>query len=296
MRSDTTTSIGSAAWARIGKCHSIRGRCSTAGWVARGAVAGTAVGRISMVIGTLVCMVLVDGQPAAATPLSIEYSGNQVRAVGATPHGAVAFHGAWWKSSGWFPVMVLSDQLLADENGDGLVVKELEEDVPFNSLWSVIDVATASFVVAPAGDHSWNEIPFPDDALVEGDGGIEYLKLPAWPDSPFDPYRTWSVSFVSQGRGAWHEYAGNGGASDADGTYDDFITLRLADMTVFPGGPPAPLALRDRDVIIGFDPRNTEYFSFRFQSAAPVPMLSGWALAALLASLAVAGALVLRGR
>lgn len=142
---------------------------------------------------------------------------------------------------------IVSDETyrLKDDDGDGQVVLDLGEDVPWRSLWIAFDLSTGDFAIDQASigvrEVDFAELGEQSGARLEYRLGLLY-------------------AFMARvGAGGWRLRAGDGGPGDFDDAHDGKITLHPGRMNALAASPPPPAALAAQDLVVIIDPRRMKY-------------------------------------
>jgi len=141
------------------------------------------------------------------------------------------------------------DELLTDDDSDGVVRLELDGGPALRSVWVVVDLATGGWAVGyPEG--------FPGRELAIGGRG---RPEPAPAATRFDqPGEQFEVLLVRPGAetaaGVWGGALGDGGARDRDGLVDGSVRVTPAELGLL-GERSAPEAFGGGDVLVLVEPR-----------------------------------------
>jgi hypothetical protein len=203
-----------------------------------------------LTLSTCLVAVLVAA-PAFSQP-SISFESNVVTISRVTPGGRVTWLGVSREQPEYYRTVVIRrDGILVDEDRDGTVVIELDEEIPERSLWIAVDVASGTSAAATV--DPLDDLPLIVSLATPGKPGTGLVELLA------DRHDFLEVLLVRPSVGAWRASAGDGGASDDDGTPNGRIRLRPGAMKALGEAPELDGPARPGDVIAYVDVRTLEY-------------------------------------
>ncbi len=196
-------------------------------------------------------LVLAAGFAAAAP--SISFDGKQVIAKGVTPGGDVACYGVAHDFQAVYPELLRWAKEVTDTDGDGTVTFEIPREVPHDSQWFVVDLATGLLATAtPRGDEQ-REVAFAGAGVIDAKNAPRgVLRVDR---SIVDLF----VARYGDGGGTWVLLAGDGAGGDADGQSDGAISAELKAFRPVGRSAAAPAAFAQADLIIAIDPFTLEY-------------------------------------
>jgi hypothetical protein len=201
----------------------------------------------------LVGLALLFPGVISAEPL-ITFEEQSVVASGMSPGGQVVWFSVAKQIEGRMADFVRRDDLLIDEDGDGSVRFELGRDVPRQSIWVAVDLATGEAAVATPEGY-----PLRDASLAPGRGRGEAGR----PDWSEEGRQLLELLVVRPGEGAWGLAFGDGGARDEDGRADGRITAALARLQAVGRSPAPPERFHPRDLVFAVDLNRMEILTER---------------------------------
>jgi hypothetical protein len=179
----------------------------------------------------------------------VNVQGHQVSAEGVTPGGDVVVFFVARERTTWVTHVARETHVLRDDDNDGTVV--LQREPAFHSVWCVVDLATGEYAVSVPEGFPRKERAFRSDAFSAAPGGgVKNLN---------DDRGYVEVLLVRPRVGVWRASAGDGAASDDDGTRDGQTSISFANMQSVEGAPSAPTQLALGDTIVVVNPRNLEF-------------------------------------
>lgn len=206
----------------------------------------------------LAILALLTLAPAVhSAPATLSFEPEAVVASGLAPGGRVALFSVAREAHPYVSRVVRREEILTDDDGDGVVQLELGGPVPVESVWMAIDLADGGLAVAAPEGTSFRELPFDPRVLrQEAPGIVRQLR----------DGRVYLEAFlVRPGAGAWGTTLGDGGETDDDATVDGAVQASLAALKPVGDtiGPP-PESLAPGDVVALVDPNALVYFATRF--------------------------------
>jgi hypothetical protein len=207
---------------------------------------------------SLAILALLGLAPAVhAAPAILSFEPEAVVASGLAPGGRVALFSVAREAHPYVSRVVRREEILTDDDGDGVVQLELGGPVPVESVWMAIDLADGSLTVAAPEGTSFRELSFDPRVLRQETSGVVRRIRDG---------RVYLEAFlVRPGAGAWGVSLGDGGETDDDETVDGAVQASLAAMR--PVGAtvePPPDSLAPGDVLALVDPNALVYFATRF--------------------------------
>lgn len=187
---------------------------------------------------------------AGAAPLRITLEKNAVTASGVMPQGRVALLGVTREiGEDDFPVVRRHLEVLADEDGDGVVRFPLDQGVPLRSLWAVADLASGDFDAAAPEDFGLRRVNWRGRGLERRNDGKDTVE---------DRRSLVELLVVRPQAGVWALRVGDGGESDGDGVIDGRLQGVLEQMKPLAGSPQPPAEFEKGDLVVALDPSAME--------------------------------------
>ncbi|MGN6184317.1 MAG: hypothetical protein ACTHQM_11755 [Thermoanaerobaculia bacterium] len=211
-------------------------------------------GDMMRVLSFLMFILLCAGALNAAQPpanLQIELAPARVSMTGVTPGGKVIVFAVTLQSERGMQTLRRFEQVMVDDDRNGIVVLDPNGGVPLRSIWTAVDLASgAKAIRVPAGFDL-------NDRQIDA---REFRKDPAGVlDAFFQEALSLDFLLVRPGAGAWQLRAREGGSRDGDRARDGKLSV------VFEDAQPmdtdfgkAPKHLKAGDVLIAIDPGRLE--------------------------------------
>jgi hypothetical protein len=201
----------------------------------------------------------VAAASAALAQPTISFEKNLVTVKGVTAGGRVACYGVAHDFQGVHPELLRWAREVADDDRDASVVFEIPRDVPHDSQWFAVDLATGQLAAAsPRGDAA-REVPFDGPGVIDSPASVRGALRVHRSDADF------FVARAGHGAGSWVLLAGDGAGGDADGAPDGFVSGELAAFQPVGHAPAAPAALALADLAIVIDPYTLQYSIYNRQ-------------------------------
>jgi hypothetical protein len=200
---------------------------------------------------SLVLPALAFAQPPSSPPgPAITFDKSSVSVAGVSPKGqAVLFGVAREISEDDVATIVRRSQVLADDDGDGVVKLDLGRDVPLRSVWVAVDLATGQVAAAAPEGYPLRRVDWRGVGIVRGNSRADRV----------EDARTFAeVLLVRPGAGAWQLTVGDGSERDDDGAADGKLAAALDRMTPVAGTDPPPTRFDPKDVVVLIDPNRLE--------------------------------------
>jgi hypothetical protein len=187
---------------------------------------------------------------AAAVEPVLSFSPEAVTASGMTPGGKVIWFSVAREIAERSATIVRREWIADDEDKDGAVRFELGRPVPFQSIWTVVDLTTGAAAVAVPEGYPLRRIDLPGRGTGHASGKPDWVE---------DDRGYVEVLLVRPGQGAWGATVGDGGEADDDGAYDGRLMAPLDQMRGVGASPAAvPERFSPRDVMVVIDPNRME--------------------------------------
>ena len=184
-------------------------------------------------------------RPAAAD-LELAFDDSSLFIKGMTPGGDLALLSVAREPREWVMSVVMREDLLSDDDSDGAVRYEIEKEVPVQSIWAVVDVATGEVAAGSPDGFVPETLELPPGRLLLGPGNASSRLASG--------HGRIHALWVRPGEGAWTITAGDGGPMDADGKSDHQVLVALDQSLGLATEEAAPVGVFPRDVLIVIDP------------------------------------------
>jgi hypothetical protein len=165
--------------------------------------------RTVALLSLLLLSLLAQGQSG----VTISFGTNSVTAAGITPGKSAVFFGSGLAPDGEQQRVIHIQQLVGDDDRDGRVTLTLSEPVPLVTVWAVVDLSNAHYVLGSPGWYGRNARSIPTGAFRRS-GSSSAVDLFGLGAPVLD------VLYVHPGIGAWKWIASDGRGLDpgpADG-------------------------------------------------------------------------------
>jgi hypothetical protein len=204
--------------------------------------------------------VLARGAVAAATPppLTVTFTGHGVHIDGATAGGQVAVVARMREASREMLVRMTEVHEMLRDSGSGALDYDLGRQLPFRSIWAVVDVATGRYVVVSPPGFERQEILFPatvvkntpaaeaDDELLNDRFVLDML---------------WVHPADNSHGGAWFARVADGGATDLDAKNDGKTLSATSQFRALGNGGAPPKKIKKGDILVMIDPFEMQFFA-----------------------------------
>ena len=182
----------------------------------------------------------------SGAPLAASFDGAVLRITGVTPGGTVALDGALLEPQSEVHERQLRiEQTIADPDRDGIVTYTYERNIPRQSIWGVVDIASGRYVIATPPTYRRQELPFPSNA-VKNTPADEFDELT-------HGFFLLQVLWVRPGEGAWVSMSADGGAGDSDKKNNGKTETSLSYFRPISANTPVPKKIKKDDVLIFID-------------------------------------------
>ena len=193
-----------------------------------------------------VSMLALAAAPLAAAPFRAALESDGVVVSGVAAKGRIALLGVTREiGEDDFPMVKRHLEVLADEDGDGVIRYPVEPGVPVRSVWAVVDLASGSFdTVAPQafGVRRVNWRGRGPQRRQDGRDAVE------------DQRTLVELLVVRPEVGAWAMRVSDGNPSDGDERIDGRLEGILDRMEPLAASPQAPSVFQRDDVVLALDP------------------------------------------
>ncbi len=191
---------------------------------------------------------------AAPAPLTVRLEPSAIVAEGLSPHGNVLLFGVSVESRGFNDAIRRWDRVASDDDGDGRVTFAFEEEIPFRSIWAVVDLRGDDYVVVTPQGTTVPQ-PVPPGALRPGAkdeiAGLELTGTVAY------------VAIIRGGAGAWGLNVDANGRNDDDQTDAAVMRVDPNKLSSLAGNAPPPRVLVPGDLLLIINPLDMEFFATR---------------------------------
>lgn len=188
-----------------------------------------------------------------AAPLQVALQEDQIVVSGLPPGGAVALCAIATIPRPLFPGGASYSAVLVDDDSDGRVVFMPESDVPWRSVWAVVELSTGEYVVATPDGFPRRAMPIPGNVVRPGNLG----QMNRW----WHERAVLKLLVVRPGSGAWTFTANKGAFGDDEKSHRPGFPTSLEHFRAITGDDPPPHNFRRGDVIVALDPINLEYYA-----------------------------------
>jgi hypothetical protein len=196
---------------------------------------------------------------AAARPsiaeLQLKLDSEGLRVEGVTPGGELALLSVWHEVvlDGPHSRQTTIQEVLTDDDGDGVVEFEADREVAIPSIWGVVDTKTGdSAVIVPEGFTLRTIQEGKDAAFGKQLGRLVVLRGEL------------QVLVVRPDVGKWRGRVRDGGQGDVDGRTDRGVTLNLDALEAEQPGDHGPQVIVG-DTVLAIDPVQMEVLNLRLQ-------------------------------
>jgi hypothetical protein len=216
-------------------------------------------------VSVLVVLALLGSQPPATAqtadtasdqpkPLTLAVNGPSVRAEGVSPGARVAWFGITRASNGQVPTLTRFEEIVADEDFDGVVELETGE-VPDRSVWVAVELGNGALGVLAPNRAVVREIAPPTDNLRAGPGA----RLDRVADRR--PYA--ELVLVRPSAGAWGLSAGKGTDADEAAPETDGFVAALTSFRPIGDTAGEPGEVAHGDILVAVDRHTLEFYAVR---------------------------------
>lgn len=188
--------------------------------------------------------------PVAAT-MNISIDGSVVTARGLTPGGGAVFFSVAHRARGYAFDIEQVAEFIADADRDGVVTYTAKKDIPWKSIWFVVDSRTGAYeITTPEG--------FTDRRNDAGKSRVARDAAGEW--SRFEHERGWlSLMVIRPGGEVWMQVAMRGGITEVERRGSVFVTPADSFTALTPNARPLK-QLTPADVVVAVDAQTIEYF------------------------------------
>lgn len=188
--------------------------------------------------------------PVSAAPFRVTLENRDVVVSGVTAKGEVVLLGVTREiGSDDFPTVKRHLEVLADEDGDGIIRYPVEQEIPLRSLWAVVDLTSGDQDVAAPEKFGVRKVNWRGRGLQKRPDGRDAV----------EEQRSLSELLVVRPKvGAWALRVGDGAPSDGDGEIDGRLEGIFDQMQPLAKSPPPPSAFQHDDVVLALDPAAME--------------------------------------
>jgi hypothetical protein len=172
-------------------------------------------------------------------------SATTVTISGATPHGKIVFFGVGRFIDQTTVTIRRLDQIVVDDDGDGVVTVDIGGAVPWKSIFAAVDFSSGRYVLGTPDATMFPLIPLPLDAspfVADEQGVLRKIVV---------HHRICEMLHVRPGVGVWAQVLADGNKFDSDLTTNGLATANVAsDAATADGAPPAPDSFAAGDVVV----------------------------------------------
>lgn len=188
-----------------------------------------------------------------APSLAVTVSGSTVTVSNVTPHGSVVFFGvARFVSSHKVDVRNY-DATRTDDDGDGVVTYDIQETIPWKSIFVAVDFATGRYAFGTPPGFPQLTLNLSTNPLVATNGQIDHVVVES---------HLCELRVVRPGVGTWSQVVADTNKYDEDQLANSIGDLNVGTTVgVGSGAPAPPSALHTGDIVILIDPQVMESWS-----------------------------------
>lgn len=200
-------------------------------------------------VGSLAALSAAAQTPPPSPP-EISFLADAVAASGVTAHGKVAWFAVAREIDDSVATIVRRSEVVEDSDGDGQVTFAIGGEVPWQSIWVAVDLATGLWSAATPEDYPLRWMNGADASIAEHTDGKPALGVLL--------HGYLDILVARPQVGAWTQTVGDGGAGDLD-TLDGQVRVQPGQMLATVGTTaPAPEDFVPGDLIVSIDPNNME--------------------------------------
>ncbi len=213
--------------------------------------------KVSRLLGRVGLLALASNPAFAA--VSVDFAPSAVVARGISAGRQAVFFSVTREPIAFGVRIVPRLEVIADEDGDGLVRYEVEAGVVRSSVWWVVDLETGEAGVAAPEDFGVRWVPAEEETLPVA-SAVE-------PELALAQRSRLEILLVRNGVGLWRQSAADGGRADADASPDGELRVPLLDLEPA-GSATEPLTvLKAGDLVFAIAPNTLEVLSFQLEVA-----------------------------
>ncbi len=206
------------------------------------------------VILWLVTSALAGWAAVGGAQPAISFEPTAVTASGVSPGRQAVFFSVTREPIAFGVRVVPRLEVIADEDGDGLVRYEVEAGVVRSSAWWVVDLATGEAAVAAPEGFPVRWVPAEEETLPAAPA-VE-------PELALAQRSRLEILLVRKGVGLWRQSAADGGRGDADASPDGLLRVALLELEPAGAATERLTELRSGDMVFGIAPNTLEVLSF----------------------------------
>jgi hypothetical protein len=184
----------------------------------------------------------------SASALTMTVNVSKVTVAGVTPHGSVVFFAVCRFVDRTTVTVRPLAQVVVDDDGDGKVIVDVGQPVPWKSILAAIDFTSGQFILGTPDAAAFPLMPLDLTASpLEADslGALKHLVL---------SHRVCEMLHVRPAVGAWEQVLADGNKFDDDHVSDGKSKANVAaGIAIAAGMPAAPDKFEKGDVIVVID-------------------------------------------
>ena len=208
--------------------------------------------RIITFLAVFIAFAAAADQKQPAAPLAVAIDGSQVNVTGATPGGKVVFIGIGRFVRGYSVTVRRMDKIVTDDDGDGKVVLDIGEKIPWKTVFVAIDFTSGRFGQATPAGFPLLPIKFKKEFMVANNGQLDHLVI---------EHKFLDMLLVRPGVGVWTQLLGDGTPFD-DGPRGDGKAVGNPAKSVAVGiEAPPPKKFDKGDVLVLIDSRRMQSYA-----------------------------------
>lgn len=198
----------------------------------------------------LMTAVVLWALPAAAAPFKVTLEADAVLVSGMTPKGEVVLLGVTRQiGADDFPEVRRHLEVLADDDGDGVIRYPVEEGIPLRSVWAVADLTSGDHDAAAPERFGLRRVTWRGRGVQRRNDGKDAVE---------DQRTILELLVVRPQAGAWALRVRDGHDSDADGSIDGRLQGVLDQMEPLAASPQPPSVFQRDDLVLALDPAAME--------------------------------------
>jgi hypothetical protein len=207
---------------------------------------------VTILAATLTFAAAAQPKTQPAEPLSVAISEAQVTVTNATPGGKVVFFGMARFAKNHRVTVRRFDKAVTDDDGDGKVVLEIGETLPWKTIFAAVDFTSGRYGLTTTGDFPLMTIPFEKEIMVPNNGQLNRLIIER---------RYLDLVLVRPGVGVWGQILGDGNKFDEDGTGDGKVVGNVERSISIGDKVPAPKKFDKGDIVLLIDSQRMQSYA-----------------------------------
>lgn len=175
-----------------------------------------------------------------------------------TPNATTVWLSVTYQSLPFISLLQTFADILPDSDGDGFVTRTLEDAVPSDGIWTVMDLSARTIMAGKPPGVIPQPLPFPPKIFLHDENG-RFTNV-------IVPGGAWNLIWGRPGVGAWLLFNVDGSptGSDLDQSRNGLIVFKTSQFMTTRGVPP-PSAIEPGDLFLGVDSGGTQWFGDRVE-------------------------------